>query len=145
MCLLYTGPMPPPRLTKVKASSSILDWLFPYGNDRRTLSSFCEARLLDENPKLHSRWCAGRSAPVTLRLELSEGARKIGFCPETDPGEVSLVLVDEDTGQRTGYIGPWRDSVWIEMEAPNPASKRLRVEFVTSPSFIALRALRFSA
>ena len=120
-----------PQLTHARASSERFGW---YG----------AARLLADNPELHPRWNAGRHAPVTLALGLSRPALRIGFCPDMCPpsGEVGIVLVDQKTGARAAHLGAWTDKEWVDVCLPC-ATDDLRVEFASSPSWIALRAVRF--
>lgn len=138
-----------PVLKSVQASSSFNDWLFPIGSDPRCLSSYCEARLLDGDMLINctkSRWCAGRCAPVTLCVALDEPAASMELCPnvarQTDT--VAFVLVDTETGQRNAYQQEWRDAEWTTpMALPTAATRKLRIEFVSSASCIGLRAMRF--
>ena len=106
-------------------------------------NSSVSQRLLEPNPSLEKRWNSGQHAPVTLRLEFAAPVRAIEFCPDMKPseGEVALVIVDADTGRRTAFLGRWQDARWCEVLLPWDA-KRVRVEFVSSPSWIALRAVR---
>ena len=137
----------PPRLLQAVASASRFSWLFPNGHDPASLSGNCEARLLDPNPDLDRRWNAGCFAPVTLTLAIDGPARSLGLCPETDASaEISMVIVNSEApSQRTGYIGPWRDKEWLDIALPF-ATSCVRIEFVSlEGSWIALRAVRFSA
>lgn len=138
-----------PKPVKVWASSTRFGFLWPGATGHPgCLNPCCEARLLDEDMErcwLRPRWNAGRGAPVTLRLELDAPAAVLELCPEMDParGRVGLVLVDEDTGERVAHMSEWTDAKWVTMALPTPRTQRLRLEFTTSPSWIAVRAVRF--
>ena len=99
-------------------------------------------RLQEPNPHLEKRWNSGRHAPVTLSMSFAERVRALKFCPDMQQreGEVALVIVDTHTGRRTAFIGQWEDARWCRIALPW-ATDAVRVEFVSSPSWIALRAL----
>jgi hypothetical protein len=94
-----------------------------------------------------ARWNAGRYAPVTLRLELDAPAAVMELCPNMKPtsGRVALVVVDEASGERVAHMSEWTDARWTTIDLPTPQTQRLRLEFTSSPSWIAVRALRFRA
>ena len=105
---------------------------------------FSASRLQESNPFLSPQWNSGQFAPVVLNLTLSSPAHSIGFCPDMEPaeGEVALVVIDRVSRQRTGFIGKWTDGCWFDLDLPCACSQ-ISVEFVSSPSWIALRAVRF--
>ena len=138
-----------PRIRAIAASASRFECIWPVGSSAKCLNPCCEARLLDADMETNwtkRRWNAGRHAPVTLRLELDSPAAGLELCPDMEPeaGQVSLVVVDEDTGQRCAHIEHWRDAEWVSMALPSSNTQRLRIEFVSSPSWIAVRAMRFT-
>ena len=135
-----------PRPVKVWASASRWGWMWPGSTHHPgCLSPHCEARLLDADMETRwqrARWNAGRHAPVTLRVELDAPAAVMELCPQMS-GRVGLVLVDEDTNERVAHMSDWADARWVTLELPTPSTQRLRLEFTTSPSWIAVRSLRF--
>ena len=140
-----------PRPVKVWASSTLMGWLWPNATGHPgCLSPCCEARLLDADMETlwqKARWNAGRYAPVTLRLELDAPAAVMELCPNMKPtsGRVALVVVDEASGERVAHMSEWTDARWTKIDLPTPQTQRLRLEFTSSPSWIAVRALRFRA
>ena len=139
-----------PRPVKVQASSTLVGWMWPGATGHPgCLSPCCEARLLDADMETHwqkARWNSGRCAPVTLRMELDEPAAEMELCPQmeyTTSGHVALVIVDETTGQRVAHMSEWSDARWVTLALPNPRTQRLRLEFMASPTWIAVRAVRF--
>ena len=58
---------------------------------------------------------------------------------------LGLVLVAEATGARVAHMSEWTDAQWTTIELPAPQTQRLRLEFTSGPSWIAVRALRFRA
>jgi hypothetical protein len=140
-----------PKIKSVLASSARFEWIWPIGTSINCLNPCCEARLLDVDMETNwtkRRWNAGRYAPVTLRLELDAPAAGLEICPDMEPesGQVSLasVIVDEDTGQRCAHIGQWHDAEWVSFALPTTGTQCLLIEFVSSPSWIAVRAMRFT-
>ena len=109
-------------------------------------------------------WNAGRHAPgVALALEFDTPVTTLRLCPRMAPieGVVGLVVVvvfassleeaDEEAtttttttaAQRIAHRELWRDGEWVAVALPAPA-RALRIEFVESPSWIALYAVEAS-
>jgi hypothetical protein len=140
-----------PRPVKVKASSTRFGWLWPGATGHPgCLSPCCEARLMDsdmETAWLKPRWNSGAYAPVTLSMELDAPAAQMELCPQMNPtsGRVALVIVNEATGERVAHMSEWTDEKWVTIALPSKRTQRLRLEFTASPSWIAVRAVRFRA
>jgi hypothetical protein len=103
-------------------------------------------------------WNAGRHAPgVVLALEFDAPVTTLRLCPRMVPteGMVGLVVVvlsdvDEATAtttttaaERIAHRELWREGEWVAVALPTPA-RALRIEFVESPSWIALYAVEGS-
>jgi hypothetical protein len=113
--------------------------------------------------QLGRAWNAGRHAPdVTLALEFDAPVTTLRMCPRMAPteGVVGLVVVvfassleeaDDEatttttttTALRIAHRELWRDGEWVAVALPAPA-RALRIEFVESPSWIALYAVEGS-
>ena len=92
-------------------------------------------------------WNAGRHAPVALTLTLDAPATRVLLCPDRSPrrGRVGLVIVDLDQpSRRVAHSSEWTHGQWVTVDDV-PRARRLRIEFVESPSWIALQGLRFFA
>ena len=127
-----------PEIVSVRASSTRWEW----GLGPERLNPFSALYLAHPNPTLSPCWNAGRFAPVTLDLAFSDSVRRIRICPEMVPesGTVGVVVVNERK-ERVAHCSQWRDGVWVVIDIP--PSRRCRLEFVESPSWIAVRSLRF--
>ena len=89
-------------------------------------------------------WNAGRHAPVALTLTLDAPATRVLLCPDMSPsrGRVGLVVVDLDApSRRVAHSSEWTHGQWVTVDVPR--ARRMRIEFVESPSWIALQGLRF--
>ena len=134
-----------PQLVRVHASHCRWAWWF--GNGQGGLFS---AQLLLLHPShydsvLNHTWNAGRHAPgVTLTLGFDAPVTTLRLCPNMKPAEgfVGLVVVLEN-GQRIAHRSLWRESEWVTITIPAPASELL-IEFMESPSWIALHAVDMS-
>ena len=87
-------------------------------------------------------WNAGCHAPgVTLALGFDEPVTVLMLCPSMKPAEgvVGLVVVLEN-GERIAHRALWIESEWVTIDIPTPVHE-LRIEFVESPSWIALHAV----
>jgi hypothetical protein len=92
---------------------------------------------------LNRTWNAGRHAPgVTLTLGFDAPVTALKLCPNMKPAEgfVGLVVV-LGNGQRIAHRTMWRESEWVTIAIPTPVSELL-IEFMESPSWIALHAVR---
>ena len=93
-------------------------------------------------------WNSGQYAPVTLMLAFSAPISLLKLCPRMRPcgGPVSLVVVLCDEGapekkkERIALCETWEDEEWVSIDLPRP-SACIRIEFVSSPSWIALYAV----
>lgn len=122
----------------IRASSTRWEWSLGAGK----FNPFSALYLADPNPALMPCWNAGRFAPVSLEATSDREVRRVCLCPEMVPpsGMVGVVVVTAE--ERVAHCGLWHDGVWVFIDI-SPSSGRVRLEFVESPSWIALRALRF--
>ena len=144
--------MPLPELTRAVASHT--RWARVFGSAG---SPFTAQLLLQQPLHFPRTWSAGRHAPdVTLTLEFDSPITTLRLCPRMAPikeGVVSLVVVlltpsEEDeatataatTTARVAHSELWRDGLWVAVALPAP-TRALRIEFVESPSWIALYAV----
>lgn len=128
-----------PSLKRVQASDT--RWSLLFDNN----SPFRAENLIhpDEFLRIKS-WNAGRHAPVSLTLTLDDTATQISMCPEMSPkmGPVSLVIVTLERNERVAHSSVWTHGEWVTIDIPG--SRHMRIEFVDSPSWIALQGLRFA-
>ena len=130
------------RLVRVEASHN--RWGHFFGNGQGGPFS---AQLLLMHPSqygavLNHTWNAGcHAAGVTLTLCYDAPVTVLKLCPSMKPAEgfVGLVVVLENAG-RIAHRTLWRESEWVTIEIPTPSSE-LRIEFMESPSWIALHAV----
>ena len=89
-------------------------------------------------------WNAGRAPPhVTLTVEFDEPVRLLRLCPHMNPesGHVGLVItVLGGSAERVPHRALWRENEWVSIALPGAASA-FRIEFMESPSWIALHAV----
>lgn len=86
-------------------------------------------------------WNSGRHVPVTLTLNFDTDVKELALCPSMSPdGQVSLVAVTLETNARIAHSQVWRDKEWVYITLPVP-SKHVRLEFVESPSWVALHTV----
>ena len=131
-----------PRLVRADASHN--RWASWFGDGQGGPFS---ARLLLLPPShygavLNHTWNAGCHAPgVTLTLGYDTPVTALKLCPSMKPTEgfVGLVVVLQN-GERIAHRTLWRESEWVTIEIPTPATE-LRIEFMESPSWIALHAV----
>ena len=136
-----------PLLTHVEASAT--RWLLLTQGGHH--GPFCAENLLPLPPNndrwFKKTWNAGRHAPVALTLTLDAPATRVLLCPDMSPrrGRVGLVIVDLDQpSRRVAHSSEWTHGQWVTVDDV-PRARRLRIEFVESPSWIALQGLRFFA
>ena len=98
----------------------------------------------NDNRWFKKTWNAGRHAPVALTLTLDAPATRVLLCPDMSPsrGRVGLVVVDLDApSRRVAHSSEWTHGQWVTVDVPR--ARRMRIEFVESPSWIALQGVRF--
>ncbi len=129
-----------PQPVRAIASHNRWDWLFGQ-------SGPCGANILRMLPShydsvLNHTWNSGRHAPgVTLTLTFDAPVTVLKLCPHMKPveGFVGLIIVLENA-ERIAHRELWRENQWVEIALPIPTSE-MRVEFMESPSWIALHAV----
>ncbi len=137
-----------PRLEKVVASHTRWNsaWLLGKG-----MGGPFSANLLLLPPSHYSSvichtWNSGRHAPgVTLTLTFDAPVVVLRLCPHMIPetGFVGLVITTTPGAggaHRTAHRSVWREGVWVSIALPS-AARELRLEFMESPSWIALHAV----
>ena len=131
-----------PLLTHVEASAT--RWLLLTQGGHHGPFRAENLLLLPPNNRWFKTWNAGRHAPVALTLTLDAPATRVLLCPDMSPsrGRVGLVVVDLDApSRRVAHSSEWTHGQWVTVDVPR--ARRMRIEFVESPSWIALQGLRF--
>ena len=120
------------------------------------LGAFAARNVL--NADTHNAWNAGRHAPVSLTLYLAPSALPLNdtaatsvdhlwLLPNMEPpkGVVDLVIRSPEGGVLGAHSSEWEDRVWVKVEWTYTCpSSVLTLEFVSSPSWIALYAVSLS-
>lgn len=129
-----------PFLTQVAASATRWWLLF----DKNGPFS-AENLILPNDLRFFKTWSAGRHPPVSLTLTLDDPATKVLLCPDMKPetGQVGLVIINLERNERVAHSSEWTHGEWVTIDIPS--SKHMRIDFVESPSWIALQGLRFEA
>jgi hypothetical protein len=131
-----------PQLVYVNSSHDRWSWIFGklhpgfWGAQRLLLQPGQYGAFFDRT------WNSGRHAPgVTLTLGFDAPVNVLKLCPHMKPEEglVGLIVVLEDS-ERIAHREVWRENEWVEIPLPKPSSE-MRVEFMESPSWIALHAV----
>jgi hypothetical protein len=121
------------------ASHNRWGWLFGNGESGPFSAS---ALIMPPSAFINQTWNSGRHAPgVTLSLTFGAPVTVLRLCPHMKPTEgfVGLIVVCEK-GERVAHRSLWREGEWVAIPLSTPASE-MRVEFMESPSWIALHAV----
>ena len=131
---------------RAAASHTRWSWLFGTAGPFRAYNLCMSPAQRDD--VIGQTWNAGRHPPhVTLTVEFDGPVRLLRLCPHMSPesGHVGLVIavLSEEEGavvERVPHSALWREGEWVSIALPRAASA-FRIEFMESPSWIALHAV----
>ena len=128
----------------IRATASHTRWGYFFGIDGSGGPFNASLLLLQPShydADINHTWNSGRFAPdVMLRLTFDRPVTILKLCPSMKPAEGRVGLVITAGSRKTPHYELWQEGEWVAIALPEPSSDLL-IEFMESPSWIALHAV----